>query len=141
MVEQQIDKKLLLPHPQAVLASNKRESPPKLDEELPQMSQQSLFKFALFRIRLKRDEVEYIRIFHNLIGGFRMTGRKQSAKVVRLFRVRLALKQLRFNLVRQHGPRPTIGYNCAKVILSFFLILHSRENGYINAPRQFSNES
>jgi hypothetical protein len=66
---------------QVILASHKGKSHPKLQQELPQMTEQGRLQITLLRFLAQSQEIKVVRIFENLPGQFRLRCRKRPVKV------------------------------------------------------------
>lgn len=74
-----------------ILIAEKRKPGPKLQQKLRHIFHERLFDFPFQHIRLERDKIENIRIFHRLDGKFTLWGRQPQFKIRYLFGQRLPL--------------------------------------------------
>src|SRR5258707_652938 len=67
MIKKQVDVKILAIHREMYLLPHKSESRTQLDKELADVRQQTVLQFPLGHLSAKRQEIEVVRVAHDLV--------------------------------------------------------------------------
>ena len=81
MIEEQIDRELLVSGLKAVLAAHEREADAEFQLELPQMFQQTTLEVPLVGFRTESQEIETVWVFRDLLGEIGLRCRQRTVEV------------------------------------------------------------